>query len=182
MSRVPLTGTPMVEYEQWENASQGLVVLRKLDSLGQITEERVPGGRKVQITPQERRHNQEQAATEALDVFTNGTLRPVRLIDKEEDTEFLQSNVNAMSEDSMRDLYRGPLREFKTRVDAISNPIALQRLLEIASDESVDATIRQVETVKARLEKVRPSPTETNPSLAAQSPRGEGTLHAVTPR
>jgi hypothetical protein len=178
MNNERLVATPSIDYELWENASQATIVVRKVDTLGRISEERVIGGRRVQLTPKERRHNQEQAASDSLDVFTNGIMRPVRLLDDEEDTEVLQSNVNAMSEDAMRDLYKLPIRAFVNRVTEVSNPIALQRILELGSD--VDATVKQVEAVKAHLDQVRPPLDEV--SIVGGSAVGSAPPRAVSPR
>ena len=185
MNQNTLIGVPSTEYELWENASQSIIVLRKSDSLGRMTEEKVPGGRNVQITPGERRHNQEQCASVALDVFSNGMMRPVRLIDAETDSAELQANVNAMSDTAMRDLFKTPLRAFTTKVNEIGNPIALQHLLSLAQEESVEATVKKVEAITARLNEVRPPLGDvsiTNGAVSTQAPRTEGSLRAITPR
>lgn len=183
MNQNPLIGVS--DYELWENASQAIIVLKKVDNLGRVTEEKVVGGRNVQLTPGERRHNQELCATVAQDVFSNGTMRPVRLIDDEPDSIELKANVNAMSDDEMRRLFAVPLRAFTTRVNEISNPIALQHLLSLAQEESIEATVKKVEAITARLDVVRPPLGDvsiTKGAVSTQAPRTEGSLRAITPK
>lgn len=185
MHQNQMIATPGVDYEQWENASGAMIVLRKMDTLGRITEEKVAGGRNVQITPGERRYNQEQCASEDLDVFKNGLMRPVRLLDSEEDSAVLQANVNAMSESTMRALFNTPIRAFSAKVREVSNPIALQRFLELAQDDAVEATVKQVEVLKGRLNEIRPPIGEVSVSggvASTKAPPTEGAIRGVTPR
>lgn len=175
-----LTGA---EHEIWENASLGIVVLKKLDTLGKPTEERLIGGRSVHITPLERRYNQELAIDDSLDVFKNGTLRAVRLIDQEEDSAVLMANVNAMSETDMASTFTLGIRAFTAKVAEIKNPIMLRRMLVLAGE--IDATIKQVEAIQKRLDDLSPEARNTQligGSLGTQAPRTEGALRAVTPR
>jgi hypothetical protein len=149
----PLIAAP-AETEAWRNSTAATVVLKKFNQLGQLDEERVIGGRSVVLTPHERRINQEMAASESLDVFKNGMLSPVRLLDSEEDTEEIKANANAMSEPAMKALFKSQIKTFKAKVEEISNPNTLNRLLEIANE--VDASIRQADTIKERLAEVTP--------------------------
>jgi hypothetical protein len=102
--------------------------------------------------------NQEKAADESLDVFVNGMLSPVQLVDSEHDAEELKANPNSMSEPAMKAMFKSQIKTFTSRVNAISNPIALRRLLEVASE--IDASIKQAEVIRARLEQVSPSVSE----------------------
>jgi hypothetical protein len=171
------------DFEVWENAGLSTVAIQKLDVRGNVIMEQIVGGRKVQITPQERRMNQELAAHDNLDVFMNGMLVPVRLVDAQEDNEKLQTNSNAMSESAMKALFKSQLPTFKKKIAEISNSIALERLLTIASE--VDGSIRQVEAIQDRLNDVRPHVSEIGSqkignALGTKAPEGE--RRGVTPK
>ena len=171
------------DMEMWESRANGLIYVKKYNEQGQLIEVCVPGGRKIQLTPRERRINQELVASDDLDVFQNGMLAPVRLIDSERDTEVLQHNSNAMSETSMKALFRSQIKTFTTKVGEITNPIALQRLMEVASE--VDATMRQVGVIKERLAQVSPQIEEATimgQALGTRAPASEGPSKGVTPR
>lgn len=143
-------------YETWRNETQGMVVLKRVSRTGDLTDEVLTAGKVIHLTPAERRMNQELVAEEAYDYFTNGTLSPVRLIETEEDAAELRTNPNHISEDEMKGLFKSrSLKAFQERVDQITNPVALNKLLRLA--ESEDATIKQVDAIKGRLEKVSPS-------------------------
>lgn len=146
------------ELEVWQNSGYSTICLNKFDSRGNIIREQIPGKRKVMLTPEERRLNQEVAATDQLDFFQNGMLVPVRLLDSEEDTQKLQANVNAMSETAMKALFKSQKPAFTAKLDEISNVITLRRLLEVATE--VDASIRQVEAIQARIDNLSPRVTE----------------------
>lgn len=174
-----LTG---VDHEIWENSSRATLMLKKIDTLGHVSDEKLLPGRNTHLTPQERRYNQELAATPEYDFFQNGYLRPVKLIEDQEDTPVLQANLNAMSETQMRELFGERIRAFTAKLAEISNPIVLERLLEIAGD--TEATVRQVEVVRNRLEELRPSRNEVQLAGGAAptaGPQREGAIRAVTP-
>lgn len=170
------------DLEVWENRAAGLIYVKKYSELGRLVDVCVAGGRKVQLTPKERRINQEMCASDDLDVFQNGMLAPVRLIDSEADTGVLQNNSNAMSETAMKALFKSQIKTFTTKVNEISNPIALQRLLEVASE--VDATMRQVGVIRERLIAMSPQVEEATimgGAIGTQAPPSEKT-RGVTPR
>lgn len=150
-------------YETWKNVTAGTVVLKKIDRNGDLIHEVITGGRTVHVTPTERRLNQEQCATDELDFFQNGIMTPVRLIEGAEDVEKIRGNPNHMSEDDMGDLFRAKgLKAFQEKVDAVTNPITLNRMVEIAKAQEVNATVRQVQILEARIEEIAPVGVEVN--------------------
>jgi hypothetical protein len=164
--------------ETWQVAIAGHVVLKQYTQQGDLGDVVVAGGRKFHISPKERRINQEMAATEDLDMFSDGTLVPVSLIEGSEDAAKLANNPNIISESEMKDLFSEHWKKFDERVDQIANQAALQRLLEMASDPESGATVRQAETIKARLAVLNPNA----PNEHVQLGEGRGvTLRPVTP-
>lgn len=144
------------ELEIWENATRGRIGVRKFNARGDLDTELVRAGGKVTLTPQERAINQEKAATAALDVFQNGHLTPVKLIDGTEDAREIASNPNLMGESDLRDLFKiRTLKTFSAKVQEISNPMTLQRLLSMSDEEDLNATVKQVGLIKDRLAAVR---------------------------
>lgn len=143
--------------ETWRNATQGYVVLAKLDRRGERADEVVAGGRTVLISPEERSLNSYPvgAATEALDVFKNGMMVPVRLIDDTEDKAEIESNPNLKSEGELRDLFTLHWKKFEAEVAQITNVVTLNRLKEIAQEG--DATVRQVNVIESRVAEVDPA-------------------------
>lgn len=175
----------MADLESWRNVTQGRVVVIKLSASGQRRHEMVGPDRTFHLTPRERRINQELAANEDLDVFLNGTLQPVRLTDSD-DAEALQANPNHLTDAEARSLFRKDMPSFSERVNAIKNPSALQRLVDLAeTDEKVKATVMQLRVLKGRLEAVQPAAiTHVRPEVASgerPEPTGSG-IRAVTPR
>ena len=172
------------ELEMWENASNSQIFIQKFNTQGQIVHELVSGRRRVHISPAERRMNQEVAADDELDMFKNGTLVPVRLVDAEADTPELQANVNAMSDTAMKAMFRSQIKTFTAKVNEIGNPIALRRLLEIANE--LDASIKQVEVINARLSQLSPDVTETSimsgGAAATRAPASDRAPRGVTPK
>lgn len=142
------------EYETWKNSTAGRVVLKKYNQRGELSDEMMSGGKVFHIKPQERRINQEMAANPDLDMFSNGQLTPVRLIETEEDAKEIASNPNLLSEEEMKDLYKGHWKSFESKVSEISNLTTLERMLEVGNE--VDAKVRQVETIRARIEELNP--------------------------
>lgn len=140
-----------VVFETWKNQGAGNVVVKKRGEYGVEKDEMVRGGKTLHISEADRRMNQERAAAESLDVFTNGMLAPLKVGDSA--AEFAE-NSNLLTEDEMRTLVRGHAKTFAKKLGEISNPIVVERLLQIAKEE--DSTIGRVESIQARLDEVDP--------------------------
>lgn len=172
----------MATNETWKNATRGKVVVLKYDLRGNLIHELVHGNGTFTLSREERLLNMDRAANDGLDVFKNGTLVPVRLIDGTEDAAEIASNPNLLTEDDMRGLFKAHWKTFEAKVQSISNPLTLSRLLALAEDEDTGATIKQQKTVKARLEEVQPAAFVERKTLAG--PRIGGEIRpqgAVTP-
>lgn len=141
------------EYELWKSAIRGKIYVKRLDRRGDLIDECVLSGKKLHIRPEERRINQEMAASPELDPFLNGYLIPERLLDGNDDTPDLSENPNAMSDEEMKSLLvdRRSLKKLQTAAESITNPMTIQRFLAIAGADDVDATVKQVGVLKARL-------------------------------
>lgn len=138
---------PVDPKETWRNVSAGQASVLKYDRQGQLDHEVVQPGKTVQLTPDERLTNEERYTSEDVDMFKNGVMVPVKLIDGTEDAAEIASNPNNKSEDDLRALYGiKSLARFTEEVESISNTSALQRLVEVA--EEADATVRQVKVVQ----------------------------------
>lgn len=155
-SKTPVPGAD-ADYEQWENTTAGRVSLKFYNQLGMLQDKIIDSHRKFQITPKERKLNQEMAADSDLDHFANGIFAPVRLIETADDIEEIRSNPNLVSEDDMKELLtKRSAKAFQERVEAIKNPYALTRMLELAHNDD-NATAKQVAIIEARLREVSPS-------------------------
>jgi hypothetical protein len=175
------------EYEAWQNATLGRVVVIKLDSRGQQRHDLIGPGKTFHITPIERRMNQERAASEEQDVFLNGVLQPVTLLENAEDFERLKENPNHVSEDDVRSMFKFKLPEFRARLEQIGNPAALERLMEVARSKDVMCTLHQFEAIQARLVAVSPSiydqgQPDLAPSMASPNVGPPSGIKAITPR
>lgn len=143
------------ELETWKNGTRSLIFIKQYNQRGELHDVMVGPGKVIHISPKERRINQEIAANENQDLFSNGLLTPVRLIETEADAKEIAANPNLMTETEMRDLFKAHFKTFEKRVNEVKNPIALQRLLEIA--EEVDAKSSQVKAINERLAEVSPA-------------------------
>lgn len=164
--------------ETWRNNMPGTVIITRVGEYGRKEVTAVNGGRTFEITPQERRINQSAAATRDLDVFTNGTLSPVTLLDDEPDTEALRSNPNTLDEEELPQLFRLRGAEFTERIGQITTLPPIGRLLELARDPLYDATLSQYEALKSRDLELRGS-LDDQP---ARIPEPDGIPRGVTPR
>lgn len=150
------------QLETWKNPNEGRVWINRLDHRGELAKSEIVGPGKVfHISAVERRLNQEMASNVDQDIFTNGTLSPVRLIEGTADAEAFKANPNLMTEDDMRGLFIPAKTEaakasstdaFTTRLDAIKNPATLDRLLALARVE--DAPLSRVEAIQSRIREV----------------------------
>lgn len=184
--------------ETWKNPTEGRVWVNRLDHRGEPKRVEIIGaGRTFHVTPEERRLNQEMASSQDLDIFTNGTLTPIRLLGTDEaEAAAFAANPNLMTEGDMRSLVgkpkRGATDAFAERLSEIRNGATLQRLLALAREE--DAPLSRVEAIEARLREVSPAvvaervASTAMPVSAEVTTRGparknarEGAARAVTP-
>ncbi len=144
---------PGEDLEVWESGIAGPIALRRLDTRGEFAAtEIVHSGRKVHISTEERKMNQELCASPELDAFSNGGLRPVHLIDSAADAKEIAANPNLMTEDDMRQLLQAHPKTLVEQLGRIKNAVTLQRLLAIANDE--DSSIKRVQAIEARINQV----------------------------
>lgn len=156
------------DVEIWQSSIQGKIGVLKFDRRGDLIHEIVPGGRKFSITTNERLINSDRTVDESKDPFKNGMLIPVRLLDTAEDAAEIAANPNLMTESDMLDLLKNK-RGFQARLADITNRFALQRMLELAERDDVDASVRQVNAINARLEELDPSVVEVSSSTRGLS-------------
>lgn len=149
--------TNVKDFETWKSNLPGTLWIKRFDRSGNEIDERIDGGREVRVLPEERRLNQEIAATPELDPFQNGQLVPLKLVESAEDYDELRSYGNHLTEADMRALLKKPkaVAELVTAIESISNPTTLVRFLAISEEEEVDATVRQVKAIKDRLTAVQ---------------------------
>lgn len=171
-------GTKAPELETWRNATQGRLVVKQHNTMGQLEDVIVGAQRVVHITPTDRRINQEQSAGPTQDMFQNGFMAPVALLDGEFDTAKLSENPNVITEEDMTALFSADFGAFCSRLDTITLPITLQRMLRIAGDID-EAQVRQVNAIKARIAALVP-PTHTEIEQVAVGEPGVGRV--VQPR
>lgn len=142
----------MAEVETWKSAIAGTIGILKLDRLGALKEEVVRPGGTVTLTPDERIMNQDRAASTDSDVFKNGFLTPVRLIDATEDKADIDANPNLMSDEDLHATLKLHWKQLPAKLEAITNKITLGRLLAIANED--DATVKTVAAIQTRLDEL----------------------------
>ena len=173
------------QHEVWENATKGKVAIKMFDVRGRDRTVVVSGGRKFNLTPRERQMNQDMAANEKLDIFVNGALRPIRLIEgdgSEEDVKKLTENPNHISDEEMKELLRGNYHKIDAQVSKLTNLTTLERMLELAQDESINATVRTVGKLKERIAELSPSHIEETTPIATANDAMAGGIKPVTPK
>lgn len=155
--------------ETWLNTSPSLIYLTKIGEYGRREAELVYGGRAFSLTPQERRLNQSHCFDAKNDPFTNGTFKPMALLEDEPDTETLRANPNVLDDEGIIELFKLTGEPFNQRLITITNPTAIDRLIETAKQPATGASVGQLETLKRYKkllagEKDEPAP-EAGPEL-----------------
>src|SRR4051794_30037083 len=165
--------------ELWRNMVPGIVAINRSAEYGRKRVELIQGGRAFNITPQERRMNQNACARPELDVFTNGTLQPVTLLEDEPDTVALRQNPNVLDDKDIERVFRLKGEAFAERLAQVSNSATLSRLSDLAREPRLNATIQQYEQIKARQRVVDSEVVDMGPSAP---PAAERKPRAVTPK
>jgi hypothetical protein len=141
--------------ETWANHGKGDVFVVTFDHTGRLKSVPIRAGQKLTLTIKERQLNQERAFSSEVDMFSNGRLSPVRLVDSADDYEEIASNPNHLSETDMLDVLKLKGKAFSERLDEITNVIALERMHELASDDTASVSMAQFKALEKRLATVR---------------------------
>lgn len=165
--------------ELWKSTVPGIVAVNRLAEYGRKRVELIKGNRSFNITPQERRMNQNACALPELDPFTNGTLQPVSLIDDEPDTPALRENPNVLDDKDIEKIFRVKGEAFADRIAKITNPSTLNRLAEMAREPRLNATIQQYEQIKGRQRAIDKDVVDVGPTAETTTERKP---RAVTPK
>lgn len=142
--------------EIWENPTESLVALIKLDHRGVQIDALVQAGRKIHLTPEEREINEGLVAEDKLNPFRNGLLRPIKLIKNDPDVADAVITANARSDSELLEILKKSGAVFNRAIGEMDSEVTLRRLEALAAD--ADGTLKQVEAIKARLEVVSPRP------------------------
>lgn len=148
--------TNLQDFETWKSNIEGTIIVKRYDRKGDEKDERIASGQEIRLLPEERRLNQEIAAEPGQDPFQNGMLVPMKLVESADDYDDLRGHPNHLTEDDMRKLLANPkqIAKLEEGISSISNPTTLVRLLAIAEEPDVDASVKQVAAIKSRLAKV----------------------------
>lgn len=177
------TTNPTTNQEAWKNVLAGPISVAKLDARGELTrKEVVNGGRTLLITPEERRLNSQDVPVKEQDVFHNGAMVPIRLLDSgSEDVRELASNPNLISETDMESMLSAQWKTFDKQLAEIDNPITIRRLYHLASAHP-DCSHRKVQMIAAKMEELDPR-TYAEVTAPSTGPGGAAPqIRAVTPK
>jgi hypothetical protein len=146
----------MPEVERWKNQSPTTAFVLKYDRYHEITSETVSSGRECTLSKEEREINQERAATNELDIFKNGILTPIKIIDPDDEKEFA-ANPNLMSGDELADLLKLSKKAFEAKIAVMTNIYPLQRLKDIAQKDDTRVTAGVLAALDARIAELKPA-------------------------
>jgi hypothetical protein len=144
-----------LDKETWENIGKGDVFVLTFDHTGRLKSVPVRAGGKITMSIEERQLNQERAFSSDVDMFSNGRLSPIRLVDTADDYEKIANNPNHISESDMNDILKLKGKAFSERINEITNAVALERMFELASDETANVSMTQFRSLEKRLAEVR---------------------------
>lgn len=145
----------MSEKEIWASNIKGNIFLKTFDNAGKLTDTVIRSGKKIALSTEERKINQEMAASKDLDLFMNGMLTPVVILESAEDYAEIASNPNLISEGEMQDLLKVKGRAFTSRIKEITNLSTLQRLAELAELDGT-ITVTQLRSINDRIADLSP--------------------------
>jgi len=149
----------MTEKEAWQNTSRGSVYVKKYGARGEETTVRVLGGQVVTLSPEERRLTTMAIPpkNKHLNVFENGVLVPLQLVDSAEDYEEIASNPNLLGDSDIRKALREKTPTLKKTLAEISNVNLVRRFQELAAEEEDKMTMPKIRAIEARLEELTAS-------------------------
>ncbi len=160
------------ETEVWKNVTRGRRGIHRVDAFGKVQKELVGPGKTVSITSEDRIHYQRIVASEKLDIFKNGAMVPVRILDEDTQREVAE-NPNLMSEEDLQNLMKAQWKKFESEIGKISTLYALERMRDIA-ESSEDISVKKYKIIADRIATVKEesAPTRVNEMLIKRAQRG----------
>lgn len=163
--------------ETWETTTNSVVQINRFDARGGTKADVVGGrtGMRLRVTHEEREElNEDVAASAAMCVFRNGTLRPLNNVPDEVMQRFQDETLRhgGHTAEQLVDALEKRGDTFVTWVDGL-NEATLRRLKEIA--EAADATASQMNAIDRALSKFQISGPEGS---AARQTTADRIVHA----
>lgn len=157
-----------LDKEVWQNVSKGYVSIFKLDNRGNRIDELIPPGGKTHLLPDERIMNHEICLDDKFDVFQNGILHPVRIVDSSDDYVSVSGNPNHVGESELKELLKLHAATLRKRLKDMTALPAVQRLLELAEADE-DTKQSTLTVISERLAELDQSPHHVRSSEAEES-------------
>lgn len=149
----------MSNKELWKNLGRGDVWIKAFDVKGNTIAKKIPGGGSIQLSPEERKMNQEIAYGPEADVFSNGKLVVsdfAQLVDVAEDLEDLRSN--SLSESEIKKLLEENTNTLKKKLAEITSPHVISVLKDMVEDND-DVSVAKATAIQARYSEIMPPTT-----------------------
>lgn len=143
------------EPERWKNRTVGTAFVLKYDRYHNIGSEIVGPGREVTLSKEEREINQERAASSDLDIFANGIMIPMKIIDPDDQKAFAE-NPHLLSDSELPELLKLSRKAFEVRLKAMTNLYPLLRLKEMTQQEDTKVTVGVVQALDERIKQLTP--------------------------
>ena len=143
-----------VEKETWVNMGAGDVYVKTFDFQGQLVSVPVRSGKQILLSVQERQLNQDLAYSKEMDMFHNGRLTPLKLVDTADDYTEVAENPNHITEDDMKEILKLKGKAFTSRIAEINNNLALHRMFELAGDETLGISMTNYKALDKRVKEV----------------------------
>lgn len=138
--------------EEWKNITRSRIGYLTLDKHDDPVRRQVAGGKLLEVTPRERMYNSDRAATPELDIFNNGWLIPVRLLEDDELSKEVASNPNLLSESDLRAFFDLHWKSFEKKVNDIDSLLILKRLESLSeNDDTINITVKQANIISDRI-------------------------------
>lgn len=170
--------------ETWRNVINGRVIVDRKDLAGNVKSEMVRSGLTFTVTPDERRINEAAMISDDLNPYRNGTLQPVMLVKDHPDNEAILANPNHLPDDDPGQIFELKGEAFLERVMVISNPQALERLIELAEEPANHCYVVQLRWMERKLAQLVQPITQVKPESADRgtgAERDTSAIRAVSP-
>ena len=144
--------------EIWKNpTSMDIWVPVSEKRTGKLRLQKVPpAGGTISIDEEDRRDNVSRHYFDpSANVFTNGSLIPVKLIDSAEDYAEVASNPNFLSEGDIEKAIKGPVKGLRDTLEEVSNLQVAVRFQEVADDLG-NVSDAKSKAIKERVTSLRP--------------------------
>lgn len=155
------------DVEEWQSVVKGGRSVARFGEKGEKIPERIAGGDRFYVTPEERRRNESQPRSQADNPFKNGAFKMLRCVETDEDSKSRMKAAAATPKDDaeLLRLLDSTWASFETKFKKIKEVVTVDRIYNLARKNEIGGN--KMKLIQDTLRKMSPQTVLVGDNVAA---------------